>query len=161
MYYDLFPSSFGEILIVGDGDTIQILNFQDSTCPHPIDPAWRRDPTLLASAREELLAYFAGELQDFSFPVAPHGTEFQQQVWQALRDIPYGQVATYRDIAQRIGRPQAVRAVGAANGANPVAVVVPCHRVIGSNGTLTGYAGGLDIKEKLLRLEGYLSGFNF
>ena len=161
MYYDLFPSSFGEILIVGDGDAIQLLNFQDSTCPHPIDPAWRRDPARLASAREELLTYFAGERQDFSFPMAPHGTEFQQQVWQALRDIPYGQVATYRDIAQRIGRPQAVRAVGAANGANPVAVVVPCHRVIGSNGTLTGYAGGLDIKEKLLRLEGYLTGFNF
>jgi len=156
MWYDIFPSAFGEILVVGDDQAIEILNFQKSTSPHPVDPAWRRDAAPFTRVKEELQAYFAGELQDFSFPVAPRGTEFQRQVWQALREIPYGKLATYRDIAQRIGRPNAVRAVGAANGANPVAVVVPCHRVIGSNGTLTGYAGGLEIKERLLQLEGSL-----
>lgn len=156
MWYDQFPSAFGEILVVGDDDAIQILNFQEGTSPHPIDPAWRRNEDRFARVREELHAYFAGELRDFSFPVAPRGTDFQRQVWRALREIPYGALATYSDIAQRIGRPNAVRAVGAANGANPVAVAVPCHRVIGSNGTLTGYAGGLEIKERLLRLEGSL-----
>src|SRR5690606_8678387 len=135
-------------------DAIQILNFQDSTSPHPIDPAWRRDPALFAAVRQELLADFAGELKTFSFAVAPRRTELQQQVGRALQEIPYGQVAGARDIALHVGRPQAVRAVGAANGAKPIAVVVPCHRVIGSNGTLTGYAGGLAIKERLLQLEG-------
>lgn len=156
MWYDIFPSAFGEILVVGDDQAIEILNFQNRTSPHPVDPAWRRDPALFGKARQELEAYFAGELQEFTLNVVPRGTEFQRQVWQALQEIPYGTLATYRDIAQRIGRPNAVRAVGAANGANPVAVVVPCHRVIGSNGTLTGYAGGLEIKERLLQLEGSL-----
>ena len=156
MWYDIFPSAFGEILVVGDDQAIEILNFQNSTSPHPVDPAWRRDAALFGNVRQELEAYFAGELQEFTLNVVPRGTEFQRQVWQALQEIPYGTLATYRDIAQRIGRPNAVRAVGAANGANPVAVVVPCHRVIGSNGTLTGYAGGLEIKERLLQLEGSL-----
>ena len=156
MWYNIFPSAFGEILVVGDDQAIEILNFQNSTSPHPVDPAWRRDTALFGETRQELEAYFAGELQEFSMSVAPRGTEFQREVWQALREIPYGKLATYRDIAQRIRRPNAVRAVGAANGANPVAVVVPCHRVIGSNGTLTGYAGGLEIKERLLQLEGSL-----
>src|SRR5690606_29968536 len=156
MWYDIFPSAFGEILVVGDDQAIEILNFQNSTSPHPVDPAWRRDPALFGKTRQELEAYFAGAMPEFSMSIPHGGREFQRGMWQALREIPYGKLATYRDIAQRIGRPNAVRAVGAANGANPVAVVVPCHRVIGSNGTLTGYAGGLEIKERLLQLEGSL-----
>src|SRR5690606_9899752 len=121
--------------------------------PFAIGDTWRRDNALFKTTTEEMTAYLQGELQQFSVPVSPQGTEFQREVWQALREIPYGGVASYRDIAVRVGRPQAVRAVGAANGANPVAVIVPCHRVIGSNGTLTGYAGGLEIKARLLQLE--------
>jgi O-6-methylguanine DNA methyltransferase len=103
---------------------------------------------------EQLRRYFAGERVQFSCALDLRGTPFQVSVWEELYRIPYGQTRTYAQIAERVGRPQAVRAVGAANGANPVAVIVPCHRVIGSNGTLTGYGGGLPMKHALLRLEG-------
>jgi O-6-methylguanine DNA methyltransferase len=108
----------------------------------------------LRQAVQELQQYFAGEKISFSCPLDFRGTPFQITVWQALRDIPYGQTRSYAEIAQATGRPSAVRAVGAANGANPIAVIVPCHRVIGSNGTLTGYGGGLPTKSWLLSLEG-------
>ena len=111
---------------------------------------------LTREAAKQLKAYFAGKRQQFDLPLAQEGTDFQQQVWQALQGIPYGITCSYSDIAGRIGRPKAVRAVGAANGQNKIAIVIPCHRVIGSNGTLTGYAGGLDKKEILLKLEGSL-----
>lgn len=104
----------------------------------------------------QLLAYFSGTLRTFTVPLEPVGTEFQRRVWDELLGIPFGATLTYRDVAQRTGHPNGVRAVGAAIGANPIAILVPCHRVIGSNGSLTGYAGGLEIKEKLLRLEGVL-----
>ena len=107
----------------------------------------------LQQAVDELQRYFAGECVAFSCPLDLHGTPFQLAVWQALRTIPYGETRSYGEIAQQIGRPAASRAVGAANGANPVAIIVPCHRVIGSNGTLTGYGGGLPTKDWLLRLE--------
>jgi methylated-DNA-[protein]-cysteine S-methyltransferase len=117
------------------------------------------EDTVLRSAREQLLAYFAGELLDFDLPLAAVGTAFQKVVWEALRGIPYGRTASYEDIARRIGRPAACRAVGAANGRNPIAIVVPCHRVIGKDGTLIGYGGGLDRKQWLLRHEaGVLTG---
>jgi len=102
----------------------------------------------------QLAAYFAHELTAFDLPLDMRGTEFQRQVWQALTTVPFGQTRSYGQIAAQIGRPKAVRAVGAANGANPVPVIVPCHRIIGSNGTLTGYAGGLELKQQLLALEG-------
>lgn len=108
---------------------------------------------LLEQAREQLDEYFYGQRQQFSLPLAASGTEFQQQVWQALMQIGYAQTTCYGDIARRIGSPKAVRAVGAANGRNPLAIVVPCHRIIGKNGSLTGYAGGLERKAWLLRLE--------
>lgn len=108
----------------------------------------------LIQAKHELLEYFAGKRQQFNVPLAPQGTEFQQQVWHALSLIDYGCTCSYADIAEQIGRPKAVRAVGTANGANPIAIIVPCHRVIGKNGTLTGYAYGLALKQKLLQLEG-------
>jgi methylated-DNA-[protein]-cysteine S-methyltransferase len=116
-------------------------------------PEWKRDDRALRDAVRELRAYFAGELREFSLPLAPVGTAFQLDVWNALRAIPYGETTSYGDLAERIGRPKAVRAVGAANGANPLPIVVPCHRVIGSNGNLTGFGGGLPLKSALLALE--------
>lgn len=112
------------------------------------------DPRILAALSEQLTAYLEGTLWEFSTPLDLRGTLFQMRVWGALLEIGYGEVRDYRSIAAAIGRPGAVRAVGRANGSNPVPIIVPCHRVIGSDGTLTGYGGGLDIKERLLRLEG-------
>jgi methylated-DNA-[protein]-cysteine S-methyltransferase len=108
---------------------------------------------LTAQAALQLTEYFANTRRTFDLPLAPAGTVFQQQVWQLLRDIPYGETVSYSIIAQRLGNPKAVRAVGSANGKNPISIIVPCHRVIGANGTLTGYAGGLARKSQLLRLE--------
>lgn len=108
---------------------------------------------LLRRAAEEIGAYFAGSRRKFTLPLAPEGTPFQQKVWEALRSIPYGETRTYKQIAIQIGHNQSFRAVGMANNRNPIVIMVPCHRVIGYDGTLTGYAGGLDIKEQLLDLE--------
>ncbi len=107
-----------------------------------------------ATLVEQLHEYFSAKRKTFTFPLAPRGTEFQLAVWNALLEIPYGDTTTYAELARRIGRPSAVRAVGAANGANPIPVIIPCHRVIGSNGTLTGYGGGIERKQWLLALEG-------
>jgi methylated-DNA-[protein]-cysteine S-methyltransferase len=109
---------------------------------------------LLDQAEDQLRAYFAGKLRQFHIPLDMQGTDFQKQVWRQLQEIPYGETRSYRQIAAAIGRPNAVRAVGAANGSNPLAIVVPCHRVIGSSGKLTGYGGGLPLKKRLLELEG-------
>ena len=116
----------------------------------------RADPAgePFAAAADQLAAYFAGRLTEFTLPVAPAGTPFQRRVWAGLQDIPYGETWSYGQLAGKIGNPAAVRAVGLANGRNPIAVVIPCHRVIGSDGSLTGYGGGLERKELLLRLEG-------
>jgi len=108
----------------------------------------------LEAAAEQLAAYFTGARQTFELALAPAGTPFQQEVWEVLRGIPWGETVSYSELAARLGRPEAVRAVGAANGRNPLAIVVPCHRVIGADGTLVGYAGGLERKRALLRLEG-------
>ena len=113
---------------------------------------WRGRPPS-PGAREALLAYFAGERRDFDLPLAPAGTDFQRAVWDALRAVPYGQTRTYGEIATAVGRPKAVRAVGQANHVNPLPIFIPCHRVVGKNGALTGYAGGLDLKRALLALE--------
>jgi methylated-DNA-[protein]-cysteine S-methyltransferase len=118
-----------------------------------LDPAWRHDAVPLTETIRQLQAYFAGELENFNLPLAPEGTPFQKEVWQRLCDISYGQTISYGELARRIGNPKASRAVGLANGSNPIPIVIPCHRVIGSNGKLTGYGGGLPIKEKLLALE--------
>lgn len=109
---------------------------------------------LLDAAEAQLREYFAGARRTFDLPLAPHGTAFQQRVWAALRAIPYGETRTYGELAAAIGSPNASRAVGMANHRNPISIVIPCHRVIGANGTLTGYAGGLEVKRKLLALEG-------
>lgn len=110
-------------------------------------------PPLLRRAAEELGAYFAGRRRDFTLPLDPSGSDFQRQVWQALRNIPYGETRTYGQIAEQIGRRRAARAVGMANNRNPIAILIPCHRVIGSDGSMTGYAAGIAIKERLLALE--------
>ncbi|MEJ2274283.1 MAG: methylated-DNA--[protein]-cysteine S-methyltransferase [Woeseiaceae bacterium] len=117
------------------------------------EPDWIFNEKPLAEACRQLREYFAGERREFDLPLSLTGTDFQVSVLRALRDIPYGETVSYGDIARRVGRPKAVRAVGAANGRNPIPIVIPCHRVIGSTGDLTGFGGGLDTKEALLRLE--------
>ena len=121
----------------------------------PVEGEENAANTLMSEAAEELRAYFAGVLRVFRVPLDLEGTDFQLRVWHELLTIPYGETRSYAQIAEAIGRPKAVRAVGAANGSNPVAILVPCHRVIGSNGKLTGYGGGLPLKKRLLELEGY------
>ncbi|HEX7681652.1 MAG TPA: methylated-DNA--[protein]-cysteine S-methyltransferase, partial [Thermoanaerobaculia bacterium] len=144
----------GPILIAGDGGSI-IETYFAGAQPKP---DWIRDDEGFGEASAQLRAYFAGDLQAFDLPLAPRGTEFQQSVWSALLEIPYGQTTTYSAIAEKISLPAAVRAVGAANGANPIPIIIPCHRVIGTNGSLTGFGGGLDVKRKLLALEARVAG---
>jgi methylated-DNA-[protein]-cysteine S-methyltransferase len=117
------------------------------------DPGWQEDASELIEPVRQLRAYFAGQLDNFDLALSPQGTPFQQRVWSELCKIPYGETISYGELARRIGNPNASRAVGLANGSNPIPIVIPCHRVIGSNGKLTGYGGGLPIKEKLLALE--------
>lgn len=147
------PTPIGPLLLVGDPTGLLHIGLPQSRHPLALDPAWRSDPDAFAEARRQFDAYFAGERTDFDLPLAPRGTVFQRDVWHALCDIPYGETISYAELARRIGRPRAVRAVGLANGANPLSIVVPCHRVIGANGSLTGYGGGLDAKRWLLALE--------
>ena len=120
---------------------------------HDLPAGYRQDTPLLRSAEEQLLSYFAGERRTFDLPLRMQGTPFQIQVWQALREIPYGETRSYGDIARAIGNPRACRAVGMANNKNPLLIFVPCHRVIGADGSLTGFGAGLSVKEYLLRLE--------
>ncbi len=148
--YDIVGSPVGELLLVGDGESLTRLDFH----PSRVRPGWRHEPAAFAEARDQLDAYFAGDLRTFDLPLAPAGTPFQRRVWDALTTIPYGETTSYGELAEEIGRPGSARAVGAANGRNPIAIVVPCHRVIGGDRTLTGYAGGLDAKRILLTLEG-------
>jgi methylated-DNA-[protein]-cysteine S-methyltransferase len=149
--FHTFDSPVGELLLTADGDALTGL-YMDVRRGR-LEPGPRRELPLFAEAEAQLGAYFAGELVDFDLPLAPRGSPFQLEVWEALRGIPYGETISYRELALRVGRPGAARAVGAANGRNPIGIVVPCHRVIGSNGTLTGYAGGIDRKRRLLELE--------
>lgn len=136
--------------LVDDGGALTRLLFAGDAPPP--DAVW--DDERCAPVVAELEEYFRGERRDFSVPLAPRGTDFQRRVWDELRRIPYGQTISYRELAARIGRPAAVRAVGRANGTNPIPVIVPCHRVIGADGSLTGYGGGLETKRRLLELEG-------
>lgn len=154
MKYSFVDTPIGAILIAGDGTSITETYFAGAKPK----PEWVRDDGAFAEATTQLRAYFAGELKAFDLPLAPRGTEFQRSVWSALLEIPYGQTTTYSTIAERIRRPAAVRAVGAANGANPIPIIIPCHRVIGANGSLTGFGGGLDVKRQLLALEARVAG---
>jgi len=140
---------FGPLQLTSDGTALTRLLITAS----PQDPTWRKDPGPFSQVIEELAEYFDGERQTFGTPIRLVGTAFQQSVWAALRDIPYGQTRTYGEIAAAIGSPSAVRAVGLANSRNPISILVPCHRVVGSTGALTGYSGGIDNKRLLLDLE--------
>jgi methylated-DNA-[protein]-cysteine S-methyltransferase len=154
MDYDIMETVLaGTLILAGNENGLRHLNFIDGK--HPVVPArtWRLDPHRFAAVRSQLVAYFAGECSHFDVALCPKGTPFQRNVWAELRKIPYGQVVSYQWVADRIGNPRAVRAVGAANSRNPIAIIIPCHRVIGKDGRLTGYAGGLEVKRKLIRLE--------
>lgn len=142
----------GGLRLSATSDMLTGLAFTDEPPPPP-ERAFLRSHALLAETCRQLDAYFAGTRRAFELPLAPHGTDFQRQVWAALQRIPYGATVSYSDIARSILAPKAVRAVGAANGANPIAVIIPCHRVIGANGSLTGFGGGLPRKKFLLALE--------
>lgn len=152
--YRTVASPVGPLTLAGRDEVLTHLRMEDQTHPPPGRDDWVLDEQAFPKVVEQLEAYFAGELTEFDVPFELEGTPFQRQVWSALVEIPYGTTASYGDVARRIGRPTAFRAVGLANGRNPVAIIVPCHRVIGSTGTLTGYGGGLDRKRVLLELEG-------
>ncbi len=155
VYYSIYLSPVGELLLTSERGMLSGLNMalqQGKPAPSP-KPQWRRDDKALHDVRRELDAYFEGDLQTFDLPLHMAGTPFQKQVWQGLLKISYGTTISYAELARRIGRSGASRAVGAANGRNPIGIIVPCHRVIGANGTLTGYGGGLDRKEWLISHE--------
>jgi len=151
-----FETPIGRMRVVGDSERVDRVDLPKSAGCRP-DPSWKeargKPPAALGEARRQLTEYFAGSRRAFDLPLAAGGTPFQQRVWDALRRIPYGETISYGELARRIGKPTASRAVGAANGRNPIAIVVPCHRVIGADGTLIGYGGGLPVKEALLALE--------
>ena len=156
--YTYMKSPNDTILLARNEAGLTHINFQEGK--HKVQPgvSWRREDGPLLEAIDQLRAYFDGNRQSFDLPLAPNGTSFQQRVWRALQDIPYGDTITYGELASHIGRPTASRAVGAANAQNPLPIVIPCHRVIGANGKLTGYAGGLNIKQALLDHEQRVSG---
>lgn len=152
-YFCVTETPVGEMLLVGDGESLLELRLPSFGPWSTFGDNYIRDDTCLDEVVQEIAAYFEGDLRSFSFALAPAGTSFQLSVWRALCDVAYGATATYGEIAAAVGRPKAPRAVGMANHVNPVALIVPCHRVIGANGSLTGYGGGLELKRSLLALE--------
>jgi methylated-DNA-[protein]-cysteine S-methyltransferase len=151
--YTTIDSPIGELLLVGDGETLSGLYMQDGRKPKRIATDWSESAAPFADLKRQLEEYFAGERTSFDMKLAPEGAPFELEVWHALEAIPYGETVSYGEIARRVGQPGAARAVGTANGRNPIAVIVPCHRVIGADGSLTGYGGGLERKRLLLELE--------
>jgi methylated-DNA-[protein]-cysteine S-methyltransferase len=151
--YTRLETIVGPLLLTADEAGLRSIGFENGRRPTHAHPSWRKDESRLRETIRQLRAYFAGKLEKFDLPLAPEGTPFQLEVWKQLCEIPYGETISYGELARRIGKPNAARAVGLANGSNPIPIVIPCHRVIGSNGKLTGYGGGLPIKEKLLALE--------
>jgi methylated-DNA-[protein]-cysteine S-methyltransferase len=148
--YDFFDSPIGPLVVAALDDAVAYLLLPKDGKPARVAPEWHRSPAKLREARAQLVAYFAGKLLAFDLDLAPRGTDFQRRVWNELRRIPYGDTTSYIELARRIGNPNAMRAVGAANGANPIAIIVPCHRVIGHDGKLVGFGGGLPAKRWLL-----------
>jgi methylated-DNA-[protein]-cysteine S-methyltransferase len=156
--FRFFDTPVGGLLLARDDAGLRLIQFNgpaEAEPPSRQEPAssWRYDEAAFADVTSQLEEYFAGFRRQFTLRLAPEGTPFQQRVWKALLDIPYGETISYGELASRIGQRSASRAVGLANGSNPLPIVIPCHRVIGSNGKLTGYGGGLAIKQQLLALE--------
>lgn len=153
VYYSYTQSPQGDVLVARTEAGLTRISFQAGTKAVSPEESWVEEPSLLRGANEQLHAYFYGELETFDLPLAPEGTDFQRRVWDALCTIPCGETASYADVAARLGQSTATRAVASANARNPLPIVIPCHRVIGSDGKLRGYAGGLEIKAALLALE--------
>ena len=151
--YARIDSPVGKLLLASDAQGLRLVSFEKSRRTPPVQPEWTEDKAPFAEVLRQLRAYFGGELREFELRLAPEGTEFQLRVWNGLRTIPYGETISYAQLAQKLGNPHAVRAVGLANGCNPIPIIIPCHRVIGSNGSLTGFGGGLANKKILLDLE--------
>jgi len=155
-FYDNYQSPLGALLLLSDGDSLTGLYMDAAEFNAETRASWREDDSRFIAVRAQLDAYFAGELRRFELPLAPQGSAFQQTVWSALHQIPYGATISYGEQAVRLGKPNAARAVGLANGRNPISIIVPCHRVIGASGALTGYGGGIERKRWLLCHEGAL-----
>jgi methylated-DNA-[protein]-cysteine S-methyltransferase len=154
MWFDELKTPIGRLTVAADDQGLRRVLFETNKYDVAERASWKRDAAALRVVREQLRAYFAGERTRFDLPLAPLGTPFQLKVWHTLAEIPFGAMWSYAEVALRIGAPKAVRAVGAANGRNPLPIVLPCHRVIGSNGKLTGFGGGLPMKQFLLEHEG-------
>ncbi|MEU1302910.1 methylated-DNA--[protein]-cysteine S-methyltransferase [Streptomyces shenzhenensis] len=151
--HTVIDSPYGPLTLVADDGTLCGLYMTEQRHRPPEETFGAHDDTFFAAAEEQLAAYFAGELKEFTLELRLHGTPFQRSVWEQLTKIPYGETRTYGDLADALGNPHASRAVGLANGRNPVGIIVPCHRVVGSDGSLTGYGGGLERKQRLLDFE--------
>jgi methylated-DNA-[protein]-cysteine S-methyltransferase len=152
--YTFFDSPVGRLLLAGDDRSLHFLSFPSGRKAFGPRPEWARSDAPFDSVKSQLTAYFAGRRRTFDLPLTLNGTAFQKRIWALLPTIPFGETRTYGDLARRLGAPRASRAVGAANGANPLPIILPCHRVIGSTGKLTGSGGGLETKQFLLTLEG-------
>jgi methylated-DNA-[protein]-cysteine S-methyltransferase len=152
-FYTRMKSPVGTLLLAGDKCGLRLISFESSKRAAAVKPDWKLDEAPFVEVVRQLQAYFAGKRKEFDLLLAPEGTDFQLNVWRSLRAIPYGETISYGQLAERIGNPKAVRAVGLANGCNPIPIIIPCHRVIGSDGSLTGFGGGLTNKKKLLDLE--------
>lgn len=161
--YTFYQCPLGQILLIANGDALTGLYFVGEKYYPDVMPDWKREDQakIFRATTTQLQEYFSGARQSFELTLAPQGTEFQRKVWHALTQLKFGEIVSYGELALRIGQPQAFRAVGAANGRNPISIVVPCHRVIGARGALTGYAGGLPRKEALLNLEAVASPCRF
>jgi methylated-DNA-[protein]-cysteine S-methyltransferase len=153
VFYTEIESPIGRLRLAGNADGLREIHFIEGWRPWPKKPEWMANDAPFGEVIAQLEEYFAGKRREFDLPLALQGTPFQLRVWHALLEIPYGETVSYKELAERIGNVKAVRAVGLANGANPIPIVVPCHRVIGSNGSLIGFGGGLPLKQKLLALE--------
>jgi methylated-DNA-[protein]-cysteine S-methyltransferase len=153
VWYDYLSTPIGNLLLAADATGLREVWFETGKHKKEPDPQWQRNAAKVAFAAKQLNEYFAGGRQDFDLPLHPIGTPFQVNVWHALAKIPYGATISYGELARRIGQPEAVRAVGAANGRNPIPIILPCHRVIGADGSLTGFGGGLPTKRFLLSME--------
>ncbi len=154
MWFDAFDTKIGKLTVAADDDGIRHILFPHNKYDAPDRDSWKHDANALRETREQLLAYFEGARTTFDLPLAPKGTPFQLAVWKQLAMIPFGTTWSYSELAARIDAPKAMRAVGAANGRNPLPIVLPCHRVIGANGSLIGFGGGLPLKQFLLEHEG-------